>query len=430
VWPSIGPDPSGSTSAILYGHGPAFWGSLGYAYALFLAGTIVFLRNAWRAQPHQRRQALVMAVAALIPWLWSVAYAAGWSPIPGLDFTPIGFALSGLLIAVDIGRFGFLDVVPAAFEMLFETFRDSALVLDGEGKIVRMNDSAELLLGLTDAQNGRHWSEAFARYPDLAAFIGEHEGPGETIAGEMTLGGRVLDVRLLRIANEQHRLLGRVLMLRDVTLRRRAEDEIRSSLEAKENLLKEVHHRVKNNMQVISSLLSLQSEAINDPGVRTLYRESENRVRSMILVHDRLSRAESHTELDFGAYLRTLVNDLVASSSRQKVDVHFALEPVVVPARIAASCGLIVNEIVSNALKHAFVGRDSGKVTVTLAAPATGTVRLTIADDGVGLPRDTGDLGGRTLGMTIIENLVHQIKGSLAIRVEKGTTFAIEFPCG
>jgi two-component sensor histidine kinase len=187
---------------------------------------------------------------------------------------------------------------------------------------------------------------------------------------------------------------------------------------------------VKNNMQVISSLLSLQSEAINDPGVRTLYRESENRVRSMILVHDRLSRAESHTELDFGAYLRTLVNDLVASSSRQKVDVHFALEPVVVPARIAASCGLIVNEIVSNALKHAFVGRDSGKVTVTLAAPATGTVRLTIADDGVGLPRDTGDLGGRTLGMTIIENLVHQIKGSLAIRVEKGTTFAIEFPCG
>jgi two-component sensor histidine kinase len=214
----------------------------------------------------------------------------------------------------------------------------------------------------------------------------------------------------------------------DITEGKRAEEIVKSSLREKELLLKEIHHRVKNNLQITSSLLRLQAGKIADTGVRQLLRESQDRIRSMALVHDMLYRSQDLARIDFPEYVRTLVVQLFRSyNATGRIRPVVELGPIVFGVDLAVPCGLIINELVSNALKHAFPGDRRGELRVGMIA-AAGGYRLSVQDDGIGLPPALDHLHTDTLGLELVRMLTEQIGGRLHLDRGSGTGFVVEIP--
>jgi PAS domain S-box-containing protein len=214
----------------------------------------------------------------------------------------------------------------------------------------------------------------------------------------------------------------------DITEAKRAEEVVKNSLREKELLLKEIHHRVKNNLQITSSLLRLQAGKIADAGVRQLLRESQDRIRSMALVHDMLYRSQDLARVDFPEYVRTLVVQLFRSHNvGGRIRSAVELEPIVFGVDLAVPCGLIINELVANALKHAFPGERQGELRVSMTA-APDHYTLTVRDDGVGLPPQLDYLRTETLGLQLVRMLTEQIGGHLRLERSSGTEFVIQLP--
>lgn len=211
--------------------------------------------------------------------------------------------------------------------------------------------------------------------------------------------------------------------------RKKTEAQIRASLEEKDVLLKEIHHRVKNNMQVISSLLNLQSRHINDPNVLEMFKESQRRIRSMALIHERLYQSSDLSRIEFSQYLLNLATHLFQSCKvdSNRIRLTMDAEEVFLNINTAIPCGLIVNELVSNALKHGFPDGRSGEVAVELHNIEGDGYMLRVRDDGVGFPEGLDFRRTETLGMQIIVTLVSQIEGRLELQRQGGTTFTLEF---
>jgi two-component sensor histidine kinase/CheY-like chemotaxis protein len=241
---------------------------------------------------------------------------------------------------------------------------------------------------------------------------------------------------------------------REITNRKEAEARIKASLEEKEVLLKEIHHRVKNNLQVVSSLLYLQSENVGDPAVLEMLKDSQNRIRSMALVHERLYQTEDLARIDFPEYVRDLADFLVGSYSMTTHDVLLRLDAddVVLDVDTAIPCGLIVNELVSNSLKHAFSARpvgipgdasaagqgawaarrgggngDQDEIFIEMRKQEDGQVRLLVGDNGVGFPEDVDWRDTQSLGLLLVNSLVHQLRGAIELVRQDGTRFEITF---
>ncbi len=207
-------------------------------------------------------------------------------------------------------------------------------------------------------------------------------------------------------------------------------DELRRSLLEKETLLKEVHHRVKNNLQVISSLLKMQVDLIKDNAAASAaLNESRQRVFSMALIHERLYGNQKMDEIDFGEYTQTLVGELFYSYSRStNVFTKLKLSPIMLGIDQAIPCGLILNELITNALKYAYPDNQYGEILVELKEVENNCVSLTVSDNGVGLPEGFEWQRSNTLGLSIIDILAHQIGGSLAVQSQAGATFTVVFP--
>jgi PAS domain S-box-containing protein len=225
------------------------------------------------------------------------------------------------------------------------------------------------------------------------------------------------------------KLLGGFGTTQDITQRKESEELIKASLREKEVLLKEIHHRVKNNLQVVSSLVRLQADGLDDPRLRDLFRDIHDRVQSMALVHERLYRSESLAEVDFGDYARSLLSHLWRSqgASAARIQLKLDLDPVSLSVETAVPCGLILNELAGNAFKHAFAGRAAGGVTVSLHTEPDGRVRLCVGDDGAGLPQGLDWRQARSLGLRLVQMLATQINGAVEMRSGAGTEFAVTF---
>jgi len=213
----------------------------------------------------------------------------------------------------------------------------------------------------------------------------------------------------------------------DITERKQAEEKIKHSLREKEVLLREIHHRVKNNLQVVSSLLNLQSEHTKDEKYTELLKESQNRIRSMALIHEKLYQSESLADIDFKEYIESLVHGLVRTyKTTDKVALKIDVKDISLGIDAAIPCGLIISELVSNSLKHAFPGRK-GNITITLYS-SDGKVELVVADNGIGIPDTVNIKKTETLGLDLVTTLVEgQLKGSIALDKTDGTAFYITF---
>ncbi len=223
----------------------------------------------------------------------------------------------------------------------------------------------------------------------------------------------------------------------DITEKKKAEEALANIETARK---KEIHHRIKNNLQVISSLLDLQADKFNNPRVIEAFRESQNRVISMALIHEELYKGEETETLDFSAYIRELAENLFQTYSLSNKNTHLGMdleENAFFDMDVAVPLGIIVNELVSNSLKHAFSGRDRGEIQIELHREENGEDRkegdrrtsfvLTVSDNGVGIPEDLNIEDLDSLGFQLINTLVDQLDGKLELKRNDGTEFAIRF---
>ena len=224
------------------------------------------------------------------------------------------------------------------------------------------------------------------------------------------------------------RTIGMRGIIIDITEQRRAQQALQNSVTEKEVMLQEIHHRVKNNLQIVSSLLSLQSTSINDPADLTLFQESVDRIRSMALIHDRLYKSRDLVGIEFREYIESLVMSLFHSYGRYGISYNADVQDVRFAIDTAIPFGLIINELVTNALKHAFPDGRKGTITVSLAARPTGGVALSVADDGIGLPPGIDVMKTTSLGLQLVKILTDQLTGTLEISREHGTTFSVMLP--
>ncbi len=253
---------------------------------------------------------------------------------------------------------------------------------------------------------------------------------GKVVTRWMRKDGSSIDIMLSSTPLDWRDLSkGVTFIALDITDRIRAEEELRTSLQEKEILLHEVHHRVKNNLQVISSLIILQSEHIDDKVSLELLRECQNRIKSMALVHEELYRTKDFASLDLSSYVTGLANSLYHSyaADRSKVSLEIAAEKIPLELDVAIPCGMIINELVSNSLKHAFPGGRIGTIRVEVQECDERLVMISVADNGVGLPEAIEPCGTETLGLQLVFMLADQLHGKVDVIRDEGTEFRVVF---
>jgi PAS domain S-box-containing protein len=321
----------------------------------------------------------------------------------GKQRAAIEAAIDGVAILDASGCFTYLNTIHLelfGYAKPADLIGQSWRTLYSDDEVRRLEDAAFPAL----IQDGRWRGIATARRRD-----------GTTFAEELSL--------------TQIRDGGLVCVCRDITDRLRAEEIIRVSLAEKEVLLKEIHHRVKNNMQIISSLLNLQLGHLHDETSRRLFAESQGRIASMALIHEKLYQSSDLGHIDFADYLRDLTENLVSAVGASSRGIAFDLQAASIELGIdtAIPCGLIVNEIVSNACKHAFAPGTAGRIEISLSRIGAGEFRLCIRDNGRGIPADFDLRQTKSLGMQLVKTLVRQLRGDLQIERSPGAAFIITF---
>lgn len=216
---------------------------------------------------------------------------------------------------------------------------------------------------------------------------------------------------------------------RDITRLKEAEESVRISLEEKKVLLKEVHHRVKNNLQVISGLINLQSQYIPEGDAREVYKESQNRIKSMALIHEELYQREDLAKINFAEYIRNLIKNLFISYAidPNRITLNLDLGDVELVVDTAIPCGLVVNELLTNTFKYAFPDNSKGTISVSFSIKEKDGFEVVVSDDGIGFPEDIDFRKTKSLGMQLVVMLVEQLNGTIELDRSHGACFKIEF---
>ncbi len=332
---------------------------------------------------------------------------------------------------------------------VFDSMAGALVILDREGRIVRTNRATQELVGRPAAELLRLPFEAICRGADGA-------GWRDALAGDATAGSRAasnghaasasaVELSFVRPdgsavpvalagaplrADAAGQSEGFVCVAQDLSERKAIEEHIRKSLDEKELLLREVHHRVKNNMQVISSLLELQAAKAGDTADIGAFAESQSRVRSMALIHEQLYQSNDLANIDVRTYIEVLTAQLAHSFGRQSdVQIELEVEDLELDIDQSLACGLIINELVVNAYKHAFPGDQGGSIRVSLVrCTENGDACLTVSDDGRGLVESLKDSSRKGLGSSLIRMLVKQLRGEMDVDGAEGAAVRIRFP--
>jgi PAS domain S-box-containing protein len=326
------------------------------------------------------------------------------------------------------------------FHTLFDTTRDSVMLMDENG-FMDCNHAALNMFGCestkefctkhftglsapvqpngadTMAQINQHFNKAMEKGTDLFDWICVRADTGETFQAEVLLSRMELHGKQVLQATA-----------RDITERKRVEERIQKDLKEKEVMLKEIHHRVRNNLNVITSMLNLQTDRITTKRqALDAFEETKNRIYAMALVHSNLYEQEDFSRIDLKSFVQSLIQNLaLAYRTDVQIDVH--IEDMQMDLGNAVPCGLILNELATNALKHAFREKLKGLIAVDFRILKDNTFELTVQDNGIGLPEAMDVHNAKSLGLVIVNQLVAQIDGALKITRGGGTCFQIRFP--
>jgi PAS domain S-box-containing protein len=544
IWPTIIPSSNEPGAILIYDHGIGFYLNAVYTYILMFIGLILLGQFLDRSPKLYQKQIFIVLIAAFVPLIANLIYILQVSPVEGLDPTPFAFTVTGILIGYSIFRYKLLDIVPVAYNNLFDKISSGVMVINSQKRIIDINPAARELLKINQELIGCFVEEKLDQFSELypldnikseikreiylkkpplwldlqiISLDKEEQRLGWLITfrnisarkkaesslknSEMEyrdlvdnsligiyktdLEGNLLfandalrdifgynksdDISDLMISSRYKNLDERKFILKklkeegkikeyeveflkksqetiyiilsatiegdsisgmimDITEKKKIEKQIKSSLHEKEMLLKEIHHRVKNNLMVISSLLSLQSRYIKDEESKNIFKESQNRARSMALIHELLYQSNDLKKIDFGYYIRTLTNELFRMyvTDQSLIKLNMNVEEVMVDINTAIPLGLIVNELVSNSMKHAFPNDKSGEINIEFRSN-NGIYTMIVADNGVGFPEDYNIENTDTLGLRIVNSLTEQIEGKITIERVNGTKFTIVF---
>lgn len=324
------------------------------------------------------------------------------------------------------------------FRSVVETATDAIISIDSEGKIMSWNHAAEIIFGYSE-------DEIIGKPITLTFPEKLHEMHNKSMrkvveTGKSKLAGTTIECIGLKKGGEEFPLElsisvwdtkeGRFFtgIIRNITERKVAEEELKRSIEEKEILLKEIHHRVKNNLMVISSLLNLQSQYITDKADLAIFKESQTRARSMALIHERLYQSTDLKRIDFGEYIQTLSTDLYHTYVRdpKQVKINTDIENIMLDINTAIPLGLIVNELLTNSIKHAFPPGTSGEITLQFYKKGEKLI-LIVKDNGIGFPQNLDFCNTDSLGLQLVNSLTSQINGEIELDQNQGTKFKIIF---
>lgn len=320
------------------------------------------------------------------------------------------------------------------YRTLFESAADAIMIHDYEGRILQVNRSASERLGysieefknltLRDIDTQLYKDKIEERAKELKAtksliFESEH----------ISKSGTVYPVEISCKEIEYRGKTAILSMSRDIRERKEAEKKIQSLLNDKEILLKEVHHRIKNNMNTIAGLLYIQAETMSDACGAAAIQDARNRVFLMMNLYDKLYRSTDFRNVSTAEYLYSLIGEIsMTYSNDNRIKIEKEIEDFVIDSKLLFPAGMIINELISNAFKYAFPEEQKGTVKVYFTRPEKGLVSLIVSDDGTGISENI-DLGNSSgFGLTLVNMLVTQLKGSADIIRKNGTTFRISFP--
>ncbi|MCX5814687.1 MAG: ATP-binding protein [Proteobacteria bacterium] len=323
-------------------------------------------------------------------------------------------------------------------ENIVESLREPLVVLNSDLKILTANRSFYDTFKVTPEETignfiydlgNRQWD-----IPKLRVLF-EEILPHDTVFNGyevehdfLDIGRKIILLNARQIFRENIGSYIILLAMEDITERKLAENQIKSLLAEKELLLREVHHRIKNNMNVITSLLSLQADMLKDPSAIAALEDSGSRVRSMMMIlYDKLYRSADFREISAKEYLTSLIDEIAINfPNRDMVTIEKQIDDIILDAKILSPAGIILNELLTNAMKHAFIGRENGKISVSLSFKDNHAT-LMIQDNGVGIPESIDITASTGFGMQLVGILTEQLEGSMTIEREKGTKFILEF---
>jgi len=320
------------------------------------------------------------------------------------------------------------------FRSLSESSYDAIFTLDYTGSFTYISPAIDRITGYTpDEILGKnfdnfilpsHQSQALAAHKDLLS--------GKPVEGLcLSLKGKgnknpTVEINVIPIVKAKKTISAHGI-IRDVTDRILFEKQLKVSLKEKEVMLQEIHHRVKNNLQIISSLLRLQSNYIRDESLKNIFSVSQDRIQSMALIHQMLYQSKNLNSVDFSEYIRKMISRLssVYLTKNKNINFDINIQNVNLTINQAIPCGLIINELVSNSLKHAFKTNRTGSIYVSVSKISKENMQITVKDTGSGLPQSVHLETSDTLGLTLVRDLVRQLRGTVTVKRDKGTEFNI-----
>ncbi|SNQ60116.1 MASE3 domain-containing protein [Candidatus Methanoperedens nitratireducens] len=325
------------------------------------------------------------------------------------------------------------------YRSLFENASDAVIMVDIKDNVTSWNISAERMFGWTAEEAiGKKNTQLIVpgdlvQDKDLFSYQAKS---GKSVSGIETVrirkDGTRLEVSLtispIRDANQN--VIGFSSIIRDVSERKRTENQIKQSLKEKEILLREIHHRVKNNMQIISSLLRLQSGYVKEEKYLEMFKESQNRIISMSLIHEKIYQSDDFSRVDFKDYTADMVDRLFQAYGfdDRRVVLDIDAEDALLDIDSAIPCGLIINELVTNSLKHAFPDGRAGEIKIALHRTDDTEIELIVGDNGIGFPEDVDFRKTESLGLQLVTLLVNtQLEGEIKLNRSQGTEFQIKF---
>ncbi|MBN2738765.1 MAG: hypothetical protein JXR70_17415 [Spirochaetales bacterium] len=404
--------------------------------------------------------------AALFPVIVAIAEAILGRHNRGYSLLAISFALSSLLV-VYILRIRYYRSIPFSQKMVIESLSDMVFILSPESKLIYLNPSAQAALKMDIFNDTRRLTEIYLSLHRVF----KNENPPLWGSKDITILDQYYDVNISPLYGSQGRLISKIIVFRNVTHlkgverdlrklteeleqrvqertgelenaitalraeneeRRKAEEKIRLALNEKTILVGEIHHRVKNNLQIISSLLSLQQRTLGDKDIHDVFRTAISRIKSIAMIHEKLYKSDDLANTNFSDYVSDLSNFILNSHTGAKERIHCDLEiqDLNIDLDRAILCGLVINELMINAIKYAFpedFGKKAKKIGISFIKVEDNYI-LKVYDNGLGIPEEKILAESESLGMKIVQTLVKQLKGEFKLRSDQGTVIEIAFP--
>lgn len=411
-------------SIVTFGRGPWYWIFVAYTNVCFLFGSVLLL-YAWHISNEVvRKRFFLLFIGSIFPWIALILNLTSQKSL-NFDYGPFGLLVAALIFIYNIYAYKLFELLPAAKKTVFESMQDGVVILNGENLITECNRAAERLLGKSYTKKGNDVVSLFEEKALSKIFTIESTDKNITIPYKKNGTQIILDIRASKIFDKMGEYNGTLLILRDVTTQKADEEEIRNLLAEKEILLREVHHRIKNNMNTIAGFLTLQARNMADKGAVTALQEAKNKISGMMMIYDKLMHTDDFTNISSADYLNQLIDNITSSyDNESKIRVVKHIDDEILDSKIMFQLGIILNELLTNSYKYAFPDRDNGQIDISFTATDHSFV-LTYKDNGNVLPEEAMEKTKPGLGLSLISLLVRQLKGTLDINRKEGTEFKI-----